>query len=224
MSRRFVISALAQSLLLGSALLFSTLVAANSAGDPAKGQEKSATCQGCHGPDGNSLGPDWPNLAEQHADYLSKQLHNFQSGARKDPTMTGMAATVNDEDIKDITAYFSGQKINREAIAGEEFDPQLLLVGKKIYKGGNLYSGVPACAGCHGSNGVGNAPGKFPRLDGQNITYVTKQLKDFAAATRSNDPRAIMQNIAARLSDKEITAVATYIRSLAAQKTVAAEK
>jgi len=223
-SRRFVISALAQSLLLGSALLFSTLVAANSAGDPAKGQEKSATCQGCHGPDGNSLGPDWPNLAEQHADYLSKQLHNFQSGARKDPTMTGMAATVNDEDIKDITAYFSGQKINREAIAGEEFDPQLLLVGKKIYKGGNLYSGVPACAGCHGSNGVGNAPGKFPRLDGQNITYVTKQLKDFAAATRSNDPRAIMQNIAARLSDKEITAVATYIRSLAAQKTVAAEK
>ena len=224
---RFVYSFLPQTFLLLCALWFSGLVLANSetaAGDIAKGQEKSATCQGCHGPDGNSLSDEWPNLAQQHAGYLSKQLHNFQSGARKDPTMTSMAATVNDEDIKDIAAYFNSQKINRAAIAKEEFDPQLLNVGRKIYKGGNVYSGVPACAGCHGPHGVGNSPGKFPRLDGQKITYVTKQLKDFAAATRSNDPHSIMQNIASRLSEKEIAAVAIYIRSLGGEQQVGMEK
>lgn len=219
MDRRFVLFSLSLSPLLALAL-FCTQAAANNEGDPVKGQEKSQLCQGCHGADGNSLSDEWPNLAQQHADYLSKQLHNFQSGARKDPTMTGMAATVSADDIKDITAYFSSQKINRAAIAKEEFDSQLLLVGKKIYKGGNLYSGVPACAGCHGPNGAGNAPGKFPRLDGQKITYVTKQLKDFAAATRSNDPRSIMQNVASRLSEKEIIAVATYIRALGAPMSV----
>jgi len=222
--RRYPLLALPFSLLLSSALLVSAQVFA-SEGDATKGKEKSLACQGCHGPDGNSLSDEWPNLAEQHADYLSKQLHNFQSGARKNETMTGMAATVNDEDIKDITAYFSSQKINRAAIAEEKFDPQLLKIGRKIYKGGNIYSGAPACAGCHGPNGAGNAPGKFPRLSGQKITYVTKQLKDFAAATRTNDPRSIMQNVASHLSDKEITAVATYIRSLGAvQAQASAEK
>jgi len=225
--RRFFNNPCLSSAVLCAAALFSAM--ANAAGeavtgDPAKGQEKSLVCQGCHGPDGNSLSDEWPNLAEQHADYLSKQLHNFQSGARKDPTMTDMAKTVNDEDIKDITAYFSAQKINREAIAGEQFDAQLIQVGKKIYKGGNIYNGVPACAGCHGANAVGNAPAKFPRLDGQKINYVTKQLKDFAAASRSNDPRSIMQNIASRLSEKEINAVAAYIRSLGAPQTVEAQK
>lgn len=214
MNRRILFRCLSVTSISLSALLFSLSALAISAGDPAKGQEKSMTCQGCHGPDGNSLGPQYPNLAGQHAGYLSKQLHNFQSGERKDPTMTSMAATVNDEDIKDITAFFNSQKLKTAEIEAQSFDPQLLMVGRKIYKGGNMYSGVPACAGCHGAHGAGNAPGKFPRLDGQKIEYVTKQLKDFAAATRSNDPRSIMQNIASRLSEKEIKAVATYIRSL----------
>lgn len=176
-------------------------------GDPAAGQEKSAMCQGCHGADGNSFSPEWPNLAGQLDNYLAKQLHDFQSGARVDPTMTSMVEGLTKEDIADIAAYFSRQKVK-----AEEGDSNGK--GRKLYIGGNRYTNVPACAGCHGPNAVGNGPAGFPRLAGQKAGYTAKALNDFRAGVRSNDVNSIMQGVAEKMSDKDIAAVSAYLSTL----------
>ena len=183
------------------------------AGDPQKGQEKSAVCQGCHGPDGNSLGPDWPNLASQNASYIQKQATDFQDGKRQDPTMSSMVIGLSKEDIADIAAYFSSQNLQPTTAEESQANSDAAL-GKKIYKGGNTYNDVPACAGCHGPNGVGNGPAVFPRIAGQKNTYLVKALNDFKSGVRSNDPNEIMRNIATKLSDREIKAVAAYASSM----------
>ena len=180
-------------------------------GNAVAGKEKSQVCQGCHGEDGNSYGPDWPNLASQHTSYLTKQIHNFQKGVRVNETMNGMVAGLSEQDIQDIAAYFSSQAVKPST---SEADSEIIKTGRKIYKGGNRYSGVPACAGCHGPNAVGNGPAAFPYLAGQNPTYLVKTLKDFRSGARANDPNEIMRNITAKLTDNEITAVATYVASL----------
>ncbi len=176
-------------------------------GDPAAGQEKSALCQGCHGPDGNSLGPEWPNLASQVSGYLTKQLHDFQSGARKDPTMSSMVEGLSKEDIADIAAYFNSQKVKTEE--GDSNGK-----GRKLYIGGNRYTNVPSCAGCHGPNAVGNGPARFPRLAGQKADYTSKTLNDFRTGVRTNDVNSIMQDVAGRMSDKDIAAVSAYLSTL----------
>lgn len=184
-------------------------------GDAALGKEKSQLCQGCHGADGNSYGPDWPNLASQHTTYLTKQIRNFKNGTRKDETMNSMVANLSEQDITDIAAYFAKQAVVRqEAEQKAESNAELIKTGRKIYKGGNRYSGVPACAGCHGPNAAGNGPAAFPYLAGQKPSYLIKTLKDFKSGTRANDPNEIMRNIAAKLTDSEITAVATYVAKL----------
>ena len=180
-------------------------------GDPVSGKEKSQVCQGCHGVDGNSYGPEWPNLASQHSSYLTKQIRNFKDGVRKNETMNSMAAGLNEQDIKDIAAYFTTQIVAQQEV---EANSELIKTGRKIYKGGNRYSGVPACAGCHGPNAVGNGPAAFPYLAGQKPTYLIKTLKDFRSGARANDPNEIMRNIAAKLTDSEIKAVATYVARL----------
>ena len=177
------------------------------AGNPSSGQEKSASCQGCHGPDGNSFSPEWPNLASQNTTYLVKQIRDFQSGDRKDPTMSSMVAGLGQEDINDIAAYFSTQVIKVETAAKS-------VSGKRLYEGGNRYSRTPACAGCHGPNGVGNGPGGIPGLVGQKAGYTAKTLRDFKTGSRGNDRSGMMQAIAAKLSDKEIEAVAAYIAGM----------
>lgn len=177
------------------------------AGDPAAGQEKSAVCQGCHGADGNSYSPEWPNLAGQDSRYLVQQLQDFQSGARKNDIMTGMAAGLSEADMADIAAFFSKQALTPETT-------EVNLAGKKLYMGGNQYTGVAACAGCHGPHGAGNGPGKIPRLAGQKSDYVAKALRDFRAGTRTNDQNGIMQNLAEKLTDKEIDAVAAFVTAM----------
>lgn len=171
------------------------------------GQSKSSTCQGCHGPDGNSFSPDWPNLAQQNAGYLAKQIHDFQSGARKDPTMSSMVIGLNEQDIRDIAAYFASQAVKADPTAKS-------VTGNKIYAGGNSYTHVPACAGCHGPHGVGNGPGAIPNLAGQKPGYVAKTLRDFKSKTRSNDRNQIMQDIAEKMSEKEIDAVALFLAGM----------
>ena len=187
-------------------------------GDPVKGKEKSQVCQGCHGADGNSYGPEWPNLASQHTSYLEKQIRNFKDGVRKNEPMNSMVAGLNDEDIKDIAPYFSSQSLAPQGTpSNEQLDSELIKTGRKIYKGGNRYSGVPACAGCHGPNAVGNGPAAFPHLAGQKTTYLIKTLKDFKSGARANDPNEIMRNIAAKLTESEINAVANYVATLQAK-------
>ncbi|NOX93069.1 MAG: cytochrome c4 [Gammaproteobacteria bacterium] len=179
-------------------------------GDVSKGQLKSAACQGCHGPDGNSFSPDWPSLAGQNANYLSGQIRDFQSGARQDPTMQSMVTGLTEQDIADIAAYFGAQKVKTDAASNSA-------VGKKLYMGGNRYTHLPACAGCHGPNGAGNGPGAIPGLAGQKPGYVIKTMQDFKTGARSNDRNQIMQDIAAKMTEKEIEAVAQFLVGMGAR-------
>lgn len=179
------------------------------AGDAAAGQQKVGTCAACHGPDGNSANPIWPKLAEQHADYLVKQLMDFKSGARKDPTMTGMAATLSDQDVVNVAAYFSSQT---RSIGSA--DAEKAAFGKKIFQGGIKAKGVAACMACHGPAGAGNGPANFPSLQGQQKAYVVKALKDFRSGARSNDLNGMMRDVAAGMSESDMEAVAEYIVGL----------
>lgn len=186
------------------------------AGDPAAGQQKAAACTACHGADGNSVSGEWPKLAGQHPSYAVKQLQNFK--AQNDPDaqvvrvnaiMKGMAAPLSKQDMEDLAAYFANQTIT-PGIA----DPELVELGQAIFQGGNLNSGVPACTGCHGPDGRGNPAAGFPSLTAQHPQYIEAQLKAFRSMQRANDPGQMMRNIAARMTDKEMQAVASYIHGL----------
>jgi cytochrome c553 len=191
------------------ALLFDATATALAEGDATAGQEKAAACAACHGPDGNSVNGEWPKLAGQNAIYLEKQLANFKAGERVNAIMNGMAAPLDEVAMKDIAAYYAAQ-----VVTPGKADPALVEQGQSIYRGGNLTSGVSACIGCHGPTGKGNPAAGFPSLDGQHAQYVETQLKAFRAMQRANDPGQMMRNIAAKMSDQEIQAVASYIQGL----------
>jgi cytochrome c553 len=183
---------------------------AYAAGDAAKGATAATTvCAACHAADGNSVMAANPRLAGQHPEYLAKQLANFKSGDRKNPVMTGMAATLTDEDVANVSAYFAAQKA--KGGAAKSNGPGSL--GEKIYKGGVAGSGVPACASCHSPNGAG-IPVQFPRLAGQHAEYTVNQLKAFRAGERANDAASMMRMVAAKMTDAEMAAVADYIQGL----------
>ncbi len=200
--KKFVVIA-ATCTLLGSA------TAALAAGDPTAGKTKSVTCAACHGPDGNSTVTQYPKLAGQSADYLLKQLQEFKGGARVNPVMVGMVAPLSPQDMEDLAAYFASQPIARGAA-----DPALAPAGEAVFRGGNLTNGVPACMACHGVAGAGNPAAKFPALAGQHAEYTEAQLKAFRAMERANDAGQMMRGVAAKLSDPEIKAVASYVQGL----------
>lgn len=187
--------------------------AAQAAGNAAAGKEKAATlgCVACHGEDGNSPNPIWPKLAGQHPAYLAKQINGFKSGDRKDDAMSPMAMLVaTDEDMADLTAYFASQTLQ----PGEGGTAEQMALGQQLYRGGNPATGVAACTACHGPQGLGNAPAKFPRIAGQHGPYVEKALKDFKAGARVTDPGQMMRGVAARMTDAEIAAVAVYLQGM----------
>ncbi len=206
--------------LAGLAVSASTTVLANSElkGDPAAGKARSATCAACHGADGNSTNPEWPKLAGQSESYLLKQLQNFKAGAdaadgRYNASMAPMVAPLSEQDMADLAAYFASQVPK----AGEA-DQALVELGKQVYKGGNNASGVAACAACHGPNGNGNPAAKFPMLAGQHSKYTTIQLEAFSKGQRTNDAGQMMRNIANKMTDAEMAAVAEYIAGLQQQQ------
>lgn len=198
-----------------AALLTTTAGVSHAAGgDPKAGQDKAGMCGGCHGFDGNSEDATFPRLAGQYADYIVKQIKDFQSGARaNNETMAGMAAMVaTPEDAKDIAAYFASQKIAGKPLAnGKQVDK-----GEQLYRKGNPQAGVYACVNCHGERGRGKAPNvaAFPVIGGQHRDYLIKQLKEFRAGQRANDPAGMMSEIAKKLSDEDIEAVADYLSTL----------
>jgi len=182
----------------------------SAAGDAKAGKAKAITCAGCHGPNGNSVNPSWPKLAGQHADYIAKQLADLKAGKkRSDPLMGGQAAGLSSQDMADLGAYFSKQTGSQGASS-----EKLAAAGEKLYRGGNKKKGIAACIACHGPTGAGNPAAKFPKLSGQHATYVEKAMKDFRSGARSNDMNKMMQNIAEKMSDKEIKAVASYVSGL----------
>ncbi len=189
--------------------LLGSATAALAAGDATAGKAKSATCAACHNPDGNSVNPQYPKLAGQSTDYLLKQLQEFKSGARVNPIMAGMVAALSPQDMEDLAAYFSSQQIARAAA-----DPALEPVGKALFRGGDLNNGIPACTACHGATGAGNPAAKFPALAGQHAEYAEIQLKAFRAMERANDAGQMMRGIAAKLTDPQIKAVASYVQGL----------
>lgn len=183
--------------------------AALAAGDPAAGKAKSATCAACHNADGNSTITQYPKLAGQGADYLLKQLQDYKSGVRANAIMLGMVTPLSPQDMEDLAAYFASQKVSPAAA-----DPALGPQGEALFRGGNLVSGVSACAACHGTVGAGNPAAKFPSLAGQHAEYLTLQLEAFRNMGRANDAGQMMRNIAAKMTDAEIKAVSSYIQGL----------
>ena len=188
-------------------LTASTLVYA--AGDAAAGKDKSLACGACHGADGNSAVANFPKIAGQNVKYLLNQMTAIQSGKRSVPEMAGQLDGKNEQDLEDIAAFFASKK----PIGGKTAADQLEL-GQKIYRSGIPAKNVAACTACHGAKGQGVDGAGFPALSGQHSAYTEKQLKSFRVMERSNDPNEMMRDIAARLSDVEIKAVASYIQGL----------
>ena len=182
----------------------------HAAGTVEAGQAKSATCMACHGMDGNSANPEWPALAGQHASYVVKQLKHFKAGERQNPLMSPMAMILSDQDMEDLAAYFSSQKLR----ATGETEPSKLQLGQSIFRGGIPARGVPSCSGCHGPGGAGIAGAAFPQIGGQHAVYAAAQLRGYKSGSRATDPNSMMRTIASRLTDEEIDAVASYLQGM----------
>jgi cytochrome c553 len=178
-------------------------------GSKEAGQGKAITCVACHGIDGNSANPEWPNIAGQHAPYLVKQITAFRDGTRQNVLMSPMATGLTDEDIADLAAWFSSQTIH-----GGETEPSKLSLGQRVFRAGNAGEQAMACAACHGPTGRGNPLAGYPSIQGQHATYVAAQLRAYRSGTRAGDTSGTMQAVAARLSDADIDAVASYVQGL----------
>ena len=176
--------------------------------DLVQGEAKyTAVCAACHGADGNSGAPANPKLAQQHPEYLVKQLQEFKSGKRANAVMQGFAATLSDADMKNIAYWVTAKK----AKPGFAMDKELVALGERIYRGGIADRQIAACAGCHSPNGAG-IPALYPRLGGQHAEYTDAQLKAFRDGSRKNSVQ--MTQVAAKLNDREIKAVSDYIAGL----------
>jgi cytochrome c553 len=176
--------------------------------DAAAGAKKyEAVCAACHGADGNSGSPENPKLAGQHPEFLYKQLVEFKSGKRKNAVMQGFASQLSDEDMRNISAWAATQK----AKPGFAKDKALVATGERIYKGGIGDKQIAACAGCHSPSGAG-IPSQYPRLAGQHADYIASSLKAYRDGGRTNN--LVMTQVAAKLNDREIQAVADYIAGL----------
>jgi cytochrome c553 len=167
----------------------------------------TAVCAACHGADGNSGTPVNPKLSQQHPEYLMKQLREYKTGVRKNAIMQGMAAALSDEDMKNISFWLASQK----AKPGFAKDKELVALGERIYRGGAADRQISACAGCHNPTGAGN-PSQYPRLAGQHAEYIQAQLTAYRDGGRQNS--AQMSQVAAKLNDREIRALADYVAGL----------
>jgi cytochrome c553 len=201
----FLLRAIASSLVLVSLQSFAQ-------GDPAAGEAKAAICAACHGADGNSAVPNWPKLAGQHQQYLVRQATLIKANARPVPEMMGITPGLTEQDILDISAFYS-----KQTSAGGVADETKVILGERIYRAGNAESGVPACMSCHGPAGEGNPFSGYPALAGQHAVYTANMLTRFRDGENWGEgdaPSQIMNGSAARLTDQEIEAVASYIQGL----------
>lgn len=202
--QRLGVAALAALAALAAPQVFAT-------GDVAAGQAKSAICAACHGVDGNSVVPNWPKLAGQHDQYMTRQVLLIKAGARMVPEMAGIVQGLSEQDIEDLSAYFAAQPV-----AAGVADESSLTLGERIFRAGNAESGVPACMACHGPAGEGNPLAGYPALAGQHTVYSANMLTRFRAGENwgEGDLSQVMNGAAAELTDEEIAAVASYIQGL----------
>ena len=180
-------------------------------GSAEDGKAKALTCTACHGPEGNSISAMWPNIAGQNAPYLLAQLKAFKDGTRTDPLMSSQAMLLSDQDMADLAVYFESLPGAAQTVK----DTSLVDRGESLYQGGNVDKGVTACLACHGPSGNGNPAAQYPAIKGQHADYTAKQLRDYAAGTRTTDGKtSIMRDIAARLSAEDIEALSSYVQGL----------
>jgi len=176
--------------------------------DVAQGEAKSNTvCGACHTNDGSRGSPANPILQGQHPDYIVKQLTEFKTDKRQNPVMKGFASTLSEQDMKNVAAFYAG----KQAKPGFAKSKDSIALGEKIYRGGLADRSIAACAGCHGPSGAG-IPAQYPRLAGQHGDYTYAQLVNFQSGARKNSPQ--MAGVAAKMTDKEMKAVADYIAGL----------
>jgi cytochrome c553 len=186
-------------------------------GKAADGATKAAVCSACHGPNGNSVNPEWPKLAGQSAVYIAEQLKLFRAGVRANPVMQPLAAGLSDQDISDLAVYFEAQ-----TPAGLEADPSYWQTGEALYLRGDKAHEVPACVACHGPVGRGNLAAGYPALRAQQAVYVVKQLGDYASGARYKSQRpetasrngVMMFTVAKRLSAEQMRDVASYVQGM----------
>lgn len=194
--------------------------------------EKALVCSACHGQKGISPSGDWPNLAGQNEGYLLKQLRDFKSGARQDVVMSAQVALLEEQDLVNLAAYFAQMPAIDNAVAQGAGDTpeEMLALGEALYRGGDKERNIPACAACHGPAGAGIAPALFPRVAGQPWQYSRKQMQNFHNAAlineqasdfqvnpntiRANDPNEVMRDVMAKLTPKQIEALAHYMQGL----------
>lgn len=217
----------------GLALSFATVAAAQdtaapavapalaaAAGNAQAGATKAAVCAACHGVDGNSVNPEWPNLAGQNAAYIYEQLQLFKAKRRYNPLMEPIVAPLTEQEMADLAAYFSTQ-----TPAGLEADPSYWKAGEALYKNGDLARNIPACTACHGPAGQGNVASGYPAVRAQHSVYTVKQLQDYLTQNRYRDPAnpavvhhtrnsPMMNAIAARLTPEDIRNLASYLQGL----------
>ncbi|MDJ0917250.1 MAG: c-type cytochrome [Woeseiaceae bacterium] len=203
-------------------LSFSALLCVLLAAGPAKadslvdgsadaGKAKSVTCAACHGAEGNSVKPTWPNLAGQHAGYIVEQLQAFKDGLRNNALMNGQAMMLSEEDMNNLAVYYESLDAAAQPVA----DPDLIPRGEALYRGGDKDRDIAACIACHGPKGRGVAAAAYPALNGQHATYTAQTLRDYASGARqSGGKEQVMQNIASRLTEDDIVAVASYVQGL----------
>ncbi len=183
-------------------------------GDAAAGATKATPCVACHGVGGNGIiNPEWPKLAGQHSSYVAAQLGHFKKGERKNALMAGQAQALSDQDMADIAAYYATLK-PVPGLASKD----AVVVAEKLYRAGDASRGLPACSGCHGPAGAGNPAAHYPRIGGQNAPYTALQLASYKKgkdAERGGGKHAlIMSAVAAKLTDAEIAALASYVAGL----------
>lgn len=213
---------LIRKILLTMGLVGLASTAAASGADLDNGEKVAkAECAACHGSDGNSSTPLFPKIAGLGERYLLKQLQDIKSGTRVINEMSGLLDAKSDAELADMAAYFAAQpmqlsgakEIQIQVNSGEKVDG--LKLGARVYRSGNIETGVPACSGCHSPRGLGNSPAGFPRLGGQYAGYIEKQLLAFRNGDRTNDGETqVMRSVASKMSDAEIKAVSNFISGL----------
>ena len=181
-------------------------------GSAEAGAGKAGVCAACHGPGGNSTNPEWPKLAGQHSAYTYEQLKVLKSGERRSPVMNAQAANLSDQDMRDLAAYFAAQKATPGVAS-----PDAVKAAQKLFRAGDAARALPACSACHGPQGVGNAAAKYPRIGGQHSKYtalVLRQMRDIAGMKLPYAGIQTMSAVAAKLTDAEIEALASYVNGL----------
>jgi len=212
---------------LAAAFACAVFAAANTAaagetlvGSAEAGATKAAVCTACHGVNGNSANPEWPNLAGQNAVYIREQLAMFKAKKRSNPIMAPIVEPLGEQDFADLAEFFAAQ-----TPTGLEADPSYWKAGEALYKSGDANRSIPGCTACHGPAGQGNPGSGYPALRAQHSVYTVKQLQDYLTKNRYRDPAdaatvhqtrnsVMMTTIAARLTPEDIRNLASYLQGL----------